>query len=44
MLKHFVSLIQDCIELSFQTARRAHGMILQEMEKGSVDWTQTKKN
>ena len=35
--------MQDCIELSFPTARRAHGMILQEMEKGNVDWTQTEK-
>ena len=43
MLKHFVSLMQDCIELSFPTARHAHGMILQEMEKGNVDWTQTEK-
>ena len=43
MLKHFVSLMQDCIELSFPTTRRAHGMILQEMEKGNVDWTQTDK-
>ena len=43
MLKHFVSLMQDCIKLSFPTARRAHGMIFQEMEKGNVDLTQTEK-
>ena len=43
MLKHFVSLMQDCIEFSFPTVRHAHGMILQEMEKGNIDWTQTEK-
>ena len=43
MLKHFISLMQDCIELLFPTPRCAHGMILQEMEKGNVDWTQTGK-
>ena len=30
--------MQDAIELSFATAKRAHGRVLQEMEKGSVDW------
>ena len=34
MMKHFVSIMQDAIELSFATAKRAHGIVLQEMEKG----------
>ena len=38
MMKHFVSIKQDAIELSFATAKRAHGIVLQEIEKGSVDW------
>ena len=38
MMKYFVSIMQDAIELSFATAKRAHGIVLQEMEKGSVDW------
>ena len=32
MLKHFISAMQDAIELSFPTVRRAHGFILQEIE------------
>ena len=36
MLKHFISAMQDAIELSFPTVRRAHGFILQEMERGNV--------
>ena len=36
MLRHFVSSMQDSIELSFATAKCAHGLILQEMEKGSL--------
>ena len=43
MLKHFVSMMQDSIELSFSTAKRAHGLILQEMEKGNVDWANVEK-
>ena len=36
MLKHFISAMQDAIELSYLTVRRAHGLILPEMEKGNV--------
>ena len=43
MLRHFVSIMQDSIELSFPTAKRAHGLILQEIEKGNVDWSQSEK-
>ena len=43
MLRHFVSVIQDSIELSFATAQCAHGLILQEMERGTVDWSQVEK-
>ena len=42
-LIHFVSMMQDSIELSFATAKRAHGLILQEMERGTVDWSQVEK-
>ena len=43
MLKHFISAMQDAIELSFPTVRRAHGFILQEMERGNVNWLQPEK-
>ena len=43
MLKHFISAMQDAIELSFPTVRRAHGLILQEMERGNVNWLQPEK-
>ena len=43
MLRHFVSSMQDSIELSFATAKHAHGLILQEMEKGSLTWLQAEK-
>ena len=43
MLKHFISAMQDAIELSFPTVRRAHGFILQEMERGNVTWLQPEK-
>ena len=43
MLKHFISAMQDAIELSFPTVRRAHGFILQEMERGNVNWLQLEK-
>ena len=43
MLKYFVSAMQDSIELSFVTTKRAHGLILQEMEKGSLTWLQADK-
>ena len=32
--------MQDSIKLSFASAKRAHGLILQEMERGNVDWSQ----
>ena len=38
MLRHFVSCMQDAIELSFPTAKRAHVFVLQDMEKGTIDW------
>ena len=40
MLKHFTSVLQDAIELSFPAAKRAHGVVLQEIEKGKIDWNQ----
>ena len=43
MLKHFVSCMQDAIELSFATAKRAHACVLQEMEKGIIDWQDSEK-
>ena len=41
--QHFISAMQDAIELSFPTVRRAHGFILQEMERGNVNWLQPEK-
>ena len=38
MLLHCGSVIQDAIELSFPTAKRAHGVVLQEIEKGVLNW------
>ena len=38
MLLHGGSVLQDAIELSFPTAKRAHGVVLQEIEKGVLDW------
>ena len=43
MLNPFVSAMQDAIELSFPTVRRANGFILQEVERGSVTWLQPEK-
>ena len=43
MLKHFISAMQGAIELSFPTVRRAHGFILQEMQRGNVTWLQPEK-
>ena len=30
--------MQDAVEMSFATAKRAHSIILQEIEKGNCDW------
>ena len=38
MLKYFISIAQDAIEVSYPTARRAHGILLQEIEKGVCTW------
>ena len=38
MLKYFISIAQDAIEVSYPTARRAHGILLQETEKGVCTW------
>ena len=38
MLLHCGSVLQDAIELSFPTGKRAHGVVLQEMEKGVLNW------
>ena len=35
---YFTFLMQDAIELSTSTARRAHAAVLQEMERGKVNW------
>ena len=40
MMSHFALLMQDAIELSPNTARRAHAAVLQEMERGKVSWSQ----
>ena len=38
MLLHLGSVLRDAIELSFPMAKRAHGVVLQENERGVVDW------
>ena len=38
MLKYFTSIEQDAIEVSYPTARRAHGILLQEIEKSVSTW------
>ena len=30
--------MQDAIELNFQTAKRVHAIVLQDIEKGKVTW------
>ena len=41
MLIHFSRLMQDAIELSLGTARRAHAAVVQEIERGLVSWEDT---
>ena len=43
MIRHFISIMQDLIELSFSTAKRAHGLILQEIERGDLSCLQVDK-
>ena len=38
MLYYDTLIMQDAIELNFQTAKRAHAIVLQEIEKGKVTW------
>ena len=38
MLWHMMQLMEDSIEWSFQTAKRAHAVVLQEIERGRCDW------
>ena len=35
---YFALLMQDAIELSANTARRAHAAVLQEIERGKLSW------
>ena len=37
MLRYCTSLMQDAVEMSFATAKRAHTIVLQEIEKGNCD-------
>ena len=41
MLIHFSRLMQDAVELSLGTARRAHAAVLQEIERGLISWEDT---
>ena len=41
MLIHFSRLMQDAVELSLSTARRAHAAVLQELERGLTSWEDT---
>ena len=40
MLQYLTYLMQDAIELSLNTARKAHTVVLQDMEKGKINWEQ----
>ena len=40
MLQYLTYLMQDAIELSMNTARKAHAVVLQDMERGKVSWEQ----
>ena len=40
MLMYFALLMQDAIELSANTARRAHAAVLQEKERGKLSWAE----
>ena len=39
MLHYLTFLMQDAIELSMNTARKAHAAVLQDMERGKLDWS-----
>ena len=43
MLKHFVSMLQHTVELSYSIARWVHSIIFQEIEKGVLGWDRPKK-
>ena len=38
MLQYYALLIQDVVELNFLTVKRAHAAVLQEIEKGKLNW------
>ena len=40
ILQYYTPLMQDAIKLNIQTAKRAHAAVLQEIERGRVDWQQ----
>ena len=44
MLLHCGSVLQDAIELSFLTAKRTHGVVLQEIEKVVLNWDKLEDN
>ena len=40
MLQYLTYLMQDAIELSMNTSRKAHVVVFQDMEKGKINWEQ----
>ena len=40
MLEYYALLMQDAAELNFPTVKRAHAAVLQEIERGKVNWDQ----
>ena len=38
MMQYEHNLVQDAIELNWSTAKRAHGAVLTEMERGHTSW------
>ena len=43
MLQYYVLLMQDGVELNFPTVKRAHAAVIQEIEKGKLNWEQSEE-
>ena len=43
MLQYYAFLMQDAVELNFPTVKRAHAAVLQEIEKGKLNWEQSEE-
>ena len=43
MLQYYALLMQDVVELNFPRVKRAHAAVLQEIEKGKLNWEQSEE-